>query len=249
MQSPLVVIATPCFGGQVGIGYMNSVLRLLAAVGKEVSLSIVLYGNDALITRARAMLVANFLANPAATHLLFVDGDISFEPEQFERLLHQDKDFTAAMYPVRAIDWVRYAAGHGLGEKSETAGLNYVGALCTGEQLRVENQFATALYAGTGFQLIKRQVFERLAAAHPELAFTRIHSTIPQAADASRQYALFDPMIDPQTGEYLSEDYAFCRRWRALGGEIWIDLRSRLTHSGPADFRGDTTSRHLGPAA
>lgn len=36
-------------------------------------------------------------------------------------------------------------------------------------------------------------------------------------------YALFECMIDPETCEYLSGDYAFCARWRALGGKIWLD--------------------------
>ncbi len=248
MQNPLVVIATPCYGGQVSHAYMNSVIRLMTSVGNTIPLSIMLLGNDSLITRARAMLVANFLDNPNATHLMFIDSDISFEPEQFLRLLSQDKDFTAAMYPIKEIDWVNHPLKHGQGEAADTAGLNYVGVLCSGDDLKVDNQFATALYAGTGFQLIKRCVFEKLAAAHPELAFSKIHDKIPSTKSGGHQYALFDPMIDPETGEYLSEDFAFCRRWRALGGEIWLDLRSQLTHIGSVSFRGNTAPRYFPPS-
>jgi len=248
MQKILVVIATPCYGGQVSHAYMNSVIRLMATVGNTIPLSIMLLGKDSLITRARAMLVAGFLDNPDATHLMFIDSDISFDPEQFERLFRQDKDFTAAMYPVKEIDWVRQPIQCDQGESIETAGLNYVGALCSGDELKVENQFATAVYAGAGFQLIKRHVFEKLAAAHPELAFSNVHDTMPAATSGSHQYAFFDPMIDPASGAYLSEDFAFCRRWRALGGEIWLDLRSQLTHTGSADFRGNTTPRYFPPA-
>ena len=50
-------------------------------------------------------------------------------------------------------------------------------------------------------------------------------------------------MIDPANGAYVSEDYAFCRRWRNLGGEIWLDLDSRLTHTGPQNFAGDFSTR------
>ncbi len=245
MQKPLVVIATPCYGGLVNHAYMNSVLRLMTAVSNTIPLSILLLGNDSLIPRARAMLVANFLENADATHLMFIDSDISFEPAQFERLFAQDKDFVAAMYPVKKIDWTSQPDIHSRGEPADTAGLNYVGVLCSGDDMKVENQFATAIYAGTGFQLIKRHVFEKLAAAHPELAFSNIHATISSTASGNNQFALFDPMIDPDTGEYLSEDFAFCRRWRALGGEIWLDLRSQLTHIGSADFRGNTTPRYF----
>ena len=245
MQKPLVVIATPCYGGQVSHAYMNSVLRLMTAVGNTIPLSILLLGNDSLIPRARAMLVANFLEKSEATHLMFIDSDISFEPDQFERLFRQDKDFVAAMYPIKKIDWVNQPIIHNKGEAADTAGLNYVGVLCSGDELKVENQFATAIYAGTGFQLIKRHVFEKLAAAHPELAFSNIHATISSTTSGNNQFALFDPMIDPDTGEYLSEDFAFCRRWRALGGEIWLDLRSQISHIGSADFRGNTTPRYF----
>jgi hypothetical protein len=45
-------------------------------------------------------------------------------------------------------------------------------------------------------------------------------------------------MIEPETGQYLSEDYAFCRRWRDLGGEIWADTEAPLTHVGAAAYSG-----------
>ena len=60
---------------------------------------------------------------------------------------------------------------------------------------------------------------------------------------SSNFFALFDCIIDPATGAYLSEDYSFCLRWRQIGGEIWIDTASKLTHSGPYDFVGDHASR------
>jgi hypothetical protein len=50
-------------------------------------------------------------------------------------------------------------------------------------------------------------------------------------------------MIDQETGVYLSEDYAFCKRWRALGGEIWLDLQSKLNHSGSYTYRGNAWPR------
>jgi hypothetical protein len=49
---------------------------------------------------------------------------------------------------------------------------------------------------------------------------------------------VFETMIEPETGQYLSEDYAFCRRWRDLGGEIWADMEERLTHAGTAFYTG-----------
>jgi hypothetical protein len=67
------------------------------------------------------------------------------------------------------------------------------------------------------------------------------------AAASNNRYALFDCMID-ETGTYLSEDFSFCKRWSDLGGEIWADLDSRLSHVGPLVFRGDLSSQFM-PAA
>jgi hypothetical protein len=48
----------------------------------------------------------------------------------------------------------------------------------------------------------------------------------------------FDTMVEPTSGQHLSEDYALCWRWRALGGEIWADVQSRFTHVGHAAYTG-----------
>ncbi|MDR3508554.1 MAG: hypothetical protein P4L64_11700 [Caulobacteraceae bacterium] len=248
MSRPLILVATPCFGGMVSQKYMLSVMRLTAhgpSAGFDVSLS--LLGYDALISRARATLVAAFLDNPAATHLLFIDADISFEPEQVERLLRFERDFTGALYPLKTIDWEmipqRCVEG---GETLTQAALSYVGTLAPPQERQMEGDFATGLYVGGGFQLIRRQALERMIAAYPETRFSSTHDRPKggeKRAASSNLYALFDCIIDPDTGAYLSEDYSFCRRWRQIGGEIWIDTASRLTHSGPYDFVGDYAPR------
>ena len=239
-----LVVGTPCFGGSVSQAYLMSALKLLKAepaLGFELGFATL--GNDALIARARSSIVATFLDDPAATHLLFVDADIAFEPEQVVRLMRCDKDVSAALYPVKTVDWQGVAERpRGSGETLEQAGLGYVGAFCEGPALRREGDFATAEYAGTGFLLIKRQVFARLIAAYPETKYKAIHNFLG-TRESAHFYALWDSMIDPGNGYYLSEDFAFCRRWRAIGGEIWLDLASKLAHIGPHAFRGDTTAR------
>lgn len=242
-SAPHIVLATPCFGGLVHQTYMLSVCALLAAARERgIAISLELLGGDALIARARSLLVGRFLDRPDATHLLFVDADIGFSPEAVFRLLDADKAFVAGLYPLKAVQWEALPARVVAGEPLASAGLTYVGTVLDPPEGRREGNFATAAYAGTGFQLIRRTVFERLIAAHPDLKFTGVHQ--PGGAGGGNQlYALFDSIIDPETGAYLSEDFAFCRRWRALGGEIWLDLKSELTHVGADHFRGQAASR------
>ena len=95
--------------------------------------------------------------------------------------------------------------------------------------------------------MIRRHVFEKMCAAYPTLQFFREHS-FDALAESPNRFALFECMIDPKTGTYLSEDFAFCKRWTDLGGEIWADLESRLDHVGPSVFHGDISAQFAAPA-
>lgn len=244
MTRPFIVVGTPCFGGLVSQEYTMSLLTLQKASDKAgFDMATILLGNDALITRGRSAIVAKFLDNPTTTHLLFVDADITFTPDQVTRMLAFDKDFVAGFYPAKVIDWKQLTERFGkTGETLDEAGLIYVGSLCEGTDLKFQNGFATGVYAGTGFQLIKRSVFERMFKAYPETRYKALHAFPRPAEPSLNLYALFDCMIDPESGVYLSEDYSFCRRWRALGGEIWLDLNSKLTHTGAHSFHGNAAA-------
>ena len=242
--TPVLLVATPCFGGFVHHGYMLSICALMdRAAGEGFAVDLALMAGDALITRSRSVLVARFLDHARATHLLFVDADIAFEPSQVIRMLRFDGEFVAGLYPIKSVDWAAVPRRVVAGEALPCAGLTYVGTPLEGADACVVDGFAKARYAGTGLQLLKRSVLQRMAAAHPELRFRSVHTLAGAQPRSENLYALFDPEIDGETGEYLSEDYAFCRRWRALGGDIWLDLRSKITHVGADQFRGDAATR------
>jgi GT2 family glycosyltransferase len=236
-------LATPCYGGLLTHGYLHSVLTLVrqaAAGGPKVTVETL--AGDSLIPRARNTLVAKFLAEPSATHLLFVDADISFTPAHVARLLALGEDVAACVYPLKHLDWDDAAVARArAGELISTAPLRYVGKPADPPERR--GAFLAADYAGTGLMLISRRAIQRLTQAHPELRYTAAHATLDTPSDLL--FALFDTAIDPVTRHYLSEDYAFCARWRALGGKIWIDTEAILTHSGTHDFTGNPASRFL----
>src|SRR5271154_1343462 len=102
-----LVVATPCFGGQVSTLYVNSVFALQNAVRplSNLRLKIELRDGDALITRARANLMTAFLDDPTPTHLLFVDADIGFTPDQVFRLIESGADVVAGAYPIKRVNW------------------------------------------------------------------------------------------------------------------------------------------------
>jgi hypothetical protein len=232
-------VATPCYGGLVHQRYMQSAIDLLQTCPAHgVRVSIELLGYDSLITRSRNALVAKFLDTESATHLLFVDADISFDAGHVLRMLRFDQDVVAGMYPLKMILWDDAAIERvRAGELPDSAPLRYVGVACEGAEGDSRDGFVTGVYAGTGFMLIRRGVFRRMIEAFPETRYTAAH-TQPEPSSSPNQYALFDCMIDPATGHYLSEDYAFCQRWRSIGGTLWLDTRGELTHIGTHEFEG-----------
>lgn len=242
-----LVVATPCFGGQVSSIYASSLFALQRAVHSmsNVQLKVHLRDGDALITRARANLVTLFLDDPAATHLLFVDADIGFTPDQVFRLIESGADVVAGCYPIKRVNWEKAKRAMAEGRSNLAASsLDYVLEIDNPDEVRVVNGFTRVRYAGTGFLMIRRHVLEKMC-AHPDYAplqFLREHSRDELVGSANR-FALFECMIDPATGTYLSEDFAFCKRWTDIGGEIWADLDSHLDHVGPAVFHGDIASQ------
>jgi hypothetical protein len=247
-----LVVATPCFGGQVSSIYAGSIFHLQRAVRSmpNLELTVLMRDGDALITRARANLVTLFLDNPTATHLLFVDADIGFTPDQVFRLIESGADVVAGVYPIKRVNWDKARRMLESKRTNPAAALDYVLEIDDPDRVVVVNGFTRVRYAGTGFLMIRRHVFERMCehSAYASLQFFREHS-VDALAGSPNRFALFECMIDQKTGTYLSEDFAFCKRWTDIGGEIWADLESRLDHVGPSVFHGDISSQFAAAAS
>ena len=236
---PSIFLATPAFGGMAGIQFVQSLLALqTACAARGVGLQIELTGGDALITRARSSFATRFLEDTTHTHLMFVDADIAFDPAGLFRLIESGHDVVGGVYPLKRLYWDKLIDAVRSGAKDiEAASLGYVVTFApdASGQVQVDDDgFGAVAAIGTGFMLISRRALERLREAHPELRCRQADTTGP-----AREVTLFfDTMIDPDTREHLSEDYAFCRRWRAIGGQVYADFRTRLTHFGPAAYTG-----------
>jgi hypothetical protein len=244
-----LVVATPCFGGQISVLYAASVFKLLklARTYEGFNLKVMFRDSDALITRARASLVAQFLEDETATHLLFLDADIGFEPEQVMRLVECGAEMCAAVYPIKRIDWDKVRSGVENARPNPAASLSYVFEVDDPSAVIEQSGFVKVRYAGTGFLMIRRGALEKMCAHYPQLQFKRDHS-VDAARPSDKRFALFESMI-AEDGTYLSEDFAFCKRWTDIGGEIWADLDSKLAHVGPMTFRGDLSSQFAAASA
>ncbi len=239
-ENPIhLVIGTPCYGGLVTSTYFSCIMKLKEASRHEgMALTLLMPDGDDLIQRSRQEMAADFMGIWGATHLLFIDNDMGFEPDQVFRLLRFGAEVVAGACPLKHIDWekVRTAARAGW-ENLESAGLRYVVEAVKPPQVR--DGFVRVHFAGSGFLLIKRSAFAALMERHPELRYSRAKAG---PGGGSWAYAFFNCKIDGKDGPYLSEDYSFCRLWTGMGGEIWVDLNSRIQHVGQAVFAGDINS-------
>lgn len=236
-----IFIATPCYGGMVTQEYMQSILACSSVSHTPLTLS--LLGDDALVTRARNTLLHKFYTLSDATHILFIDADIGFPAEAPEKLLSRDKDIVAGMYPLRQRIWdEKTMENMRRGESEKTASLRYVGECPAMHKDASSGPLFKSIYAGTGFMLIKRRVIDLMIKNYPETAYKHIHAPGDDEKNYTA-YALFDGAIDPKSKTYLSEDFAFCSRWKDMGGDIWLDTSIELSHHSGGEFKGDPSLR------
>jgi hypothetical protein len=99
-----------------------------------------------------------------------------------------------------------------------------------------EDGWLEVRHGGTGFMLIKREVFEKLAPKVPEYrASTKKNKEGKFTKPLTKQY--FDTSID-ETGCLLSEDYHFCNVWRKYGGKVFANVNIKFNHIGTQIFGG-----------
>ena len=210
-------IGIPCYGGMVSEPTMTSFLRfVLLASQAGLNWSLDTMVNESLVTRARNNLMAKMMTNTAATHFMFIDADIRFQPESILQMIAYEKDVIGGLYPKKALP------------------VNYV--INLKPETKIQGDIFTVDTMGTGFLLFKRGVYEKLIAAHPECKYVDDVGLGKQYEPM--MYSIFDCKID-EKGHYLSEDWLFCRRWQALGGEIWAHSKVLLNHVGHYEYAGD----------
>jgi hypothetical protein len=235
--SPLFI--TPCYSGQVTSAFATSMIGLTNTLWNlGVQGSIRIRSGESLVTRARNEALAHFLANKQFTHLFWIDADIGFSADQAVRLLQADLDVVTGVYPLKRIDWTGTIPEGLTKDEFLTRALRYPVNTTTSIDARIDaDGFMEVSEAPTGFMCIKRAVLETMIARMPELAY--VPDAPPDSPLHGHCYRFFDVMVEAETNRYLSEDYAFCRRWRDLGGKIHVDTQSKLAHHGSYTYRGD----------
>jgi hypothetical protein len=204
----------PCYGGMLTESTFMSFIKW-SYTARQLGLDWTMetMTNESLISRARNTLVAKFLNNPDSTHLFFVDADIGWEPWHLLVLLNRNVDVIGGLYPMKSLP-VKWVVNGFEGAETGPDGLQEVSK------------------TGTGFMLVKRDVFEKLN-QHPAVKPFNNDIGLPKELDKHlRTY--YDTAV--RENRYYSEDWTFCENWRDLGGKIWVDKRVLLRHTGTYVF-------------
>ena len=259
-RKPHLYILTPVYGGMCHISYLTCILATTELFAKmECPLTIEFCKNDSLVSRARNNLVAKAMHNPATTHILFIDSDITWNPFDVFRLLLDDKHLVGGVYPLKRYNWDRLKPSTTesgkpsnidtwVERRNKTSlkdfideesmiqcnmvnyNLNYLSP-----EIKIENGLIRVKHMATGFMMIRRDTLEKMMYAFPSTKYTDDVGFL-QGEQNKYAYALFDCGVEEE--HYMSEDWMFCNRWRKMGGEVFYDIHICLTHTGPEDYRG-----------
>jgi len=255
-HKPNLIIMTPCYNSTVFVSYTQSlILTLFMCKEYGVPANVIYCRNDSLVSRARNNLVAKAMHHTSATHFIFIDADITWNPIDVIKLLISDKMLVGGIYPIKNYKWdiltsknpntgidaikARHKTNMFKDTMSETDfvktnllryNINYESAV-----LSVERNLTKVKHLATGFMMIKRPVFEMMFKAYPYTKYTDDVSFL-SGDENNYAYALFDCGVE--NDHYYSEDWMFCHRWQKMGGEIFVDVTISLDHTGIETFSG-----------
>jgi glycosyltransferase involved in cell wall biosynthesis len=210
-----VMLGMPCYSSKVHIQTMRSILgdtiQLLARKDQ------VLLGEDvgnSDIAGSRAAIVATFYRSDADV-LVFVDDDIYWTPGDIVKLVDHPVDLVGGIYPKKfdKLDWPIRTAYEDKLPRDENTGLYEIAGL------------------PGGFMKITRACIEKMIEAYPKKTHRSNNN------ESTEFWPLFDP-YELSNGNRLSEDFAFCQRWRDIGGTVWADFSFKMGHIGYKSFEG-----------
>jgi hypothetical protein len=168
-----------------------------------------------LITRARNWLTAAFLATDC-THLLFIDCDILFTPQDVIRLASHNEPIVGGFYPFKAD-----------GEFSLLAEF-------LPDSLPDNRGLLPVRYLGAGFLLVRRDVFQKMLDTYgDEISYPEPLGIIHHDFWRNGIYRGPDAY---SAGHYLNEDLFFQQNARDLGFKVYGDTRVVLKHIGTITY-------------
>ena len=231
----------PLYEGNISHVTLTGIIDLIQWFSsKNIEYKFYFISKDSLVSRARNTIVTKFLDDEdfSGTHLFFLDADIGFSHKNFERLLDYNKDLVCGVYPTKGINWERLKTLDNKNVKPQNL-MNYNVNFIDPSNIKLDNGFTEVKEGATGFMLIKKEVFLKLKDNYSDLKFTPRPSSILSGSENCYDFFKVGNYKDKKGNvNYLSEDFYFSTLWRDIGGKIFADLTSELSHLGKFSFYG-----------
>ncbi len=206
-----IFVAIPNYSGSVVAECLQSLMAAQPMLqAADISIDLCIESGNCHVDDSRNSMVEQFLKTDC-TDLVFIDDDVGFDPVDLLRLVNFDRDLVAGVYPKKEDDEV------------------YPVMLEPAREIWAEQDGLVEVKgAPTGFMRIRRHVIDKMIDAFKARSFV---------SQNGRTYIpLFERLVID--GTRYSGDYAFCQRWIAQGGKIYVDPEMSFTHTGPKTWSG-----------
>ncbi|WP_316861387.1 hypothetical protein [uncultured Cohaesibacter sp.] len=241
-----VGMAMPAYGSNCHVETTKSLIMTTAVLLANKIHSSFMDVDTADIVLSRNFLISNFYYHQKeCTHLLFIDNDMSFEPQLIIDMLKLKKDIVGILYPKRSISLEKFyilaTEGYEFA-KAKAHSMDFLGRL--DPEQKQEGKFISVDACGTGIMLISRDAITRMIEKCPYIVDRHHFKKIPAFADLFTEFLTpFNKVITEDLE--LSEDYSFCHRWREeCGGDIWASYDHPVSHYGNFVYSGKIMDQH-----
>jgi hypothetical protein len=253
-----LAVYTPSLTGHFAYVYVATLIGLQrACVANGVGFSWGTVVGSSILPTARNRCCDRFMRS-AATHMLFLDGDVGVDPQDILTMMALDLEFSTLPYSKRVVDWPR--AVDAIQGVKNTNPQVLSSLLATPafdlpmDQKEIpaeiaEHGFVRVNHAATGAMLLKRSVFEKINAAGLADQIVEAINIDPAGSQGPDGYSVTGGPLNPMAeyfnyskdsnNLFVGEDYTFCEKWRSLGGEIYMKITAKTIHTGEMNFEFD----------
>ncbi len=215
-----LAIATPFFESRGWSPYIHSLVPSIAFLAAKTSVEFAFWevSGDAYVWRARNNL-AHRLLDSDFTHMMFIDSDMGWNMEAFQRVVSADVDIVGAAYPVKN-NWENF----GIRILSDAEGYPLM-----------DPKWGTikASDIPTGFMKINRTVFDRIRAMEPDNWYWAPDGN----GGAAKIHNYFGHLLEDHI--IYGEDISFCKRAVRAGCELHVETRADMLHCGIQAWTGN----------
>lgn len=216
-----IIIATPCYGGNLSVNYVNSLVQSTALFQSYgLKLNVTFLANHSLITMARNKIVSDIFQNDKNDweSIVWIDADISWDPKDLLKLALHNEDVVCGTYRKKIHNSCQFTI-----------------KMIPGNETPDERGLIEIEATGTGFLRVSKKAMQDLLDS--EAVYYTERSTQPGQEPKDTQIKnLFESGI--KNGEMLSEDFFFCSKLRERGYKIMLDTNIDLGHDGGFTYRG-----------